>query len=443
MFLSTAIPSATFVSQRVNASTADPTLGFDPLVDQIDESVVTVPAAVSATWMPNGSMLFVGQSGTITERTEDGTLRSIATVPATVIDELGALDIVADPNAVVNNWYYVYSTPTPSLVAITRFTLGSSIGTRIWEHTKLSGAAHVGGSLNFGNDGKIYLGIGDGFDDPLRAQSLTNIHGKTLRINADGTVPTDNPFYDGAGPNADEIWTYGHRNPWRASVDPVTGALWIGDVGGNVDATAYEEVDIARRGANYGWPLCEGPLGPPKNGPSCPGGISGPLFSYPHNIGEGCCGNQAVIGGAVYRGNGYPSSMDGIYIFADFAKGSLSWLKPNATLTGTVANGSFRANTTPNVAPVWIEVGPDGWIYYINFTQTGNGDELRRLRYTGAANSAPIITSATASPSTGLAPLTVQFDGQAVAQGGGTISYEWIFGDGTSAPGANVSHTSP
>ena len=83
-------------------------------------------------------------------------------------------------------------------------------------------------------------------------------------MNLDGTIPTDNPFYDGAGPNVDEIWAYGFRNPFRASFDETTGRYWIGDVGGNVAAQAYEEINIGERGKNYGWPTCEGPLGQPE-----------------------------------------------------------------------------------------------------------------------------------------------------------------------------------
>ena len=444
--LATSAPLRAATQQTILAASppqiaeSDPVLGFDPLTDQVDESVVTLPTALSATWMPNGSMLFVGQSGTVTERTASGIVREIASLQVVVVDELGALDIVADPNAVVNNWYYVYSTPASDLVAITRFTLGSPLGTRIWSHAKLPGAAHIGGSLDFGADGKLYLGIGDGLDDPQRAQSLTNIHGKILRINANGTVPTDNPFYDSSGPNADEIWAFGLRNPWRSSIDDETGAMFVGDVGGNVDATAYEEINIARRGLNYGWPLCEGPLGPPKNGPACPGGITAPLFSYPHTIGLGCCDNRAVIGGAVYRKSQYPATMDGVYLFADFAKGELSWLKPNATLDGAEANGSFQASSTPTeISPVWIDVGPDGFIYYINFTQIGNGTELRRIRFTGTS-SAPTITSAVGAPLTGLAPLTVHFNGAAASGNAAPLSYEWDFGDGTSAAVPSIDH---
>ena len=89
---------------------------------------------------------------------------------------------------------------------------------------------------------------------PAVSQSLTSPRGKVHRINPDGTVPTDNPFYDGSGPNIDSIWARGLRNPYRAYYDAPTGRYYIGDVGGNDASTAIEELDLGVRGANYGWP---------------------------------------------------------------------------------------------------------------------------------------------------------------------------------------------
>src|SRR5207344_307873 len=127
------------------------------------------------------------------------------------------------------------------------------------------------------------------------AQDLTSPRGKILRINRDGTVPTDNPFYDGTGPNRDEIWARGLRNPFRAFYDSLSGRLYVGDVGGNDYSTAQEEVNLGVAGANYGWPTCEGS--------SCGGNpqITTPVYSYPHN------GRDASItGGFIYRGSKFP-----------------------------------------------------------------------------------------------------------------------------------------
>ena len=100
----------------------------------------------------------------------------------------------------------------------------------------------------------------------VAAQDLTDPRGKIHRINRDGTVPTDNPFHDGAGPNWDSIWARGLRNPFRAYYDSPTGRLFVGDVGGN-DDTSNEEVNLGVRGANFGWPNSEGPCASPCTSP--------------------------------------------------------------------------------------------------------------------------------------------------------------------------------
>ena len=88
----------------------------------------------------------------------------------------------------------------------------------IWQDNRVSEFEHHGETLAFGPDGMLYVSVGDHFI-PNDAQLLNNFHGKILRMRADGTVPTDNPFYDGTGPNADAIWAYGLRNPFRFSFD--------------------------------------------------------------------------------------------------------------------------------------------------------------------------------------------------------------------------------
>ena len=125
----------------------------------------------------------------------------------------------------------------------------------------------------------------------------------------DGTIPTDNPFYDGAGPNYDSVWALGLRNPFRAYYD-AHRAAHIGDVGGNVHSTAIEEIDIGARGANYGWPNVEAPTAP---------GYTAQLYYYPHNGRD-----AAVVAGFVYHGTQFPSSYQGSFFFADYTQ---NWIK--------------------------------------------------------------------------------------------------------------------
>jgi glucose/arabinose dehydrogenase len=191
-------------------------------------------------------------------------------------------------------------------------------------------ANHNGGQLAFGPDGYLYIGLGDGGsagDPGHRAQSLSTLLGKILRIDVESTpdaagykVPADNPFVNKAGAKP-EIWAYGLRNPWRFSFDSANGDLWIGDVGQD----AWEEIDHvaagSKGGLNFGWPLYEGnELYRATSKAST--GFVWPVFAYTHRQGI------SVTGGYVYHGSAYPG-MQGKYVFGDYGSGNI-W-----TLTGS------------------------------------------------------------------------------------------------------------
>src|SRR5690606_16239795 len=163
-----------------------------------------------------------------------------------------------------------------------------------------SNCCHYGGGLAFGPDGKLYLTTGEEFDGN-QAQDLTRAGGKVIRINKDGTIPTDNPFADGPGGNLDEIWALGLRNPYRAHWDLVGQRFYIGDVGGNVQTTAREEIHYGVAGANFGWPQCEGECEDPA--------FEDAIYSYGHT---GTTPNGgAITAGFVYRGGSFPSQFQG------------------------------------------------------------------------------------------------------------------------------------
>jgi len=184
-------------------------------------------------------------------------------------------------------------------------------------------ANHNGGQLQFGPDGKLYIGMGDGGSggDPLNnGQNLGTLLGKILRIDVDGafpySVPTDNPFLSTPGAKP-EIWAYGLRNPWRFSFDRQTGDLFIGDVGQD----SFEEVDFqpatSSGGENYGWRLMEAThcFNPATN---CnDGSLTLPVIEYSH-----AAGDCSISGGYRYRGAASPD-LSGIYFYADFCTGKI------------------------------------------------------------------------------------------------------------------------
>ena len=176
---------------------------------------------------------------------------------------------------------------------------------------------HNGGTVIFGPDGYLYLGVGDGGgsnDTKNNGQNKNTLLGTILRIDIDSnegdsaySIPKDNPFVGESGSRG-EIWAYGMRNPWRMSFDKSTGKLWAADVGQN----KWEEIDIIEKGKNYGWNIREGKhsFGQPQSKE----GTTNPIFEYGRKQGG------SITGGYVYRGKKIPK-IHGQYIFSDYLSG--------------------------------------------------------------------------------------------------------------------------
>lgn len=250
-------------------------------------------------------------------------------------NELGLLSIVFDPKfADTHQFFLYYTADKPLRSELTRFDVAPATGmpvlrsAKVFLEVKQPYSNHNGGTVLFGPDGMLYLSLGDGgaANDPHgNSQNMGALLGKIIRIDvrrSEGgepyTIPADNPFVDNPKA-APEIWATGLRNVWRMSFDRKTGQLYAGDVGQN----AYEEVDLIVKGGNYGWNPREGLHAFDKGRPGTAGAAYiDPIAEYPHDQGV------SVTGGHVYRGSKWPS-LQGVYLYADYAFGTIWGLRCN------------------------------------------------------------------------------------------------------------------
>ena len=250
-------------------------------------------------------------------------------------NELGLLSIVFDPKFAETHQFFLYYTANKPLRSeLTRFDVAPATGmpvlksAKVFLEVKQPYSNHNGGTVLFGPDGMLYLSLGDGgaANDPHgNSQNMAALLGKIIRIDvrrSEGgepyAIPADNPFVDNPKA-APEIWATGLRNVWRMSFDRKTGQLYAGDVGQN----AYEEVDLIVKGGNYGWNPREGLHAFDKGKPGTAGAAYiDPIAEYPHDQGV------SVTGGHVYRGSKWPS-LQGVYLYADYAFGTIWGLRCN------------------------------------------------------------------------------------------------------------------
>jgi len=358
---------------------------------------------------PDGRIFVCSQGGAL-RVIKDGVLLSQPFVSLSVsVDERGErglLGVAFDPNFTENQFVYLYRTIPGSTPhnRVSRFTADGDIAIAgsekvILDLNSLSDATnHNGGALHFGPDGKLYIAVGDNANGS-NSQTLNNLLGKILRLNPDGTIPSDNPFTQVVNAR-DEIWALGLRNPFTFAFDGNTNLMYINDVGQNT----YEEINLAQAGANYGWPSTEGPTNNSA--------FKTPVYYYSH--GEGC----AITGGAFYSPTtiAFPSSYVGKYFFSDFCSGFIRMLDPSTKAVSGFATGAS--------SPVDIQVGDDGNLLYL---ARGTGSVMR-ISYTNSL--APVITTQPTSQTVSVGS-PVSF---VVAASGSTpFSYQWL------RNGANVS----
>lgn len=312
--------------------------------------------------LPNPTAMELAPDGRLFVCLQTGELRVIKngallltpflTVTTDSVGERGLLGIAFDPNFQINNFLYVYYTATtlPRRNRVSRFTANGDVVVAnsefiVLELEGLGATNHNGGAIHFGPDGKLYIAVGENANES-NAQTLGNRLGKILRINADGSIPSDNPFFNTASGNNRAIWALGLRNPFTFAFQPVSNRMFINDVGQNT----WEEINDGIAGSNYGWPITEGPTIDPR--------FRSPIFAYVHGLGStsGC----AIAGGAFYNPNiiQFPTSFVGKYFFADLCSGWIRVLDPSTNTAAGFASGIGE--------PVDLKVGSDGSLYYLS-----------------------------------------------------------------------------
>ncbi len=373
-----------------------------------DSVFVSISDGAGMTFAPDGR-LFVSQKTGQLRVVKNGQLLStpFLTVPVATENERGLYAVVFDPQFASNNYLYVFYTSVAGGIhsRLSRFTANGDIAVPGSELVLIdfplsSADMHNGGAMMFGKDGKLYVTVGDQAIT-TNPQSLTTPLGKILRINSDGTIPTDNPFYATTTGINRAIWALGLRNPFTAAIQPGTGTIFVNDVGNG----AWEEINRASAGANFGWPTTEGDFDPtvPANA-----GFTRPVHAYPH--GSGTAAGNCIAGGTFYNPPNpqFPAAYYGQYFFSDFTN---NWIKRLNPATGAV---TLFATNVP--APVDLDVGPDGNLYYLS----RGANQVGRIAY--SASLPPIITL---QPSSQLVSVGFSATFSTSAGGEPPLSYQW------------------
>lgn len=285
-------------------------------------------------------------------------------------NEEGLLGLAFHPNYKENGQFFVYYTTADEdqTSVISRFNVSADDPSKADPSSELEIMRvsqpfwnHNGGSIEFGPDGYLYIGLGDGGkanDTLMNGQNVQTLLGSILRIDVDNqekgkqyAIPSDNPFA-----NQDiarrEIYAFGLRNVWRLAFDTKTELLYAADVGQNL----WEEINIIRKGGNYGWNLREGRhrFGPTGSGPR--EDLIEPIWEYHHDVG------RSITGGQVYRGRQVPQ-LDGYYLYADYVSGKFWALKYNPDTGKVEENRSISVDESRSYPIMTFGCDEQGEVY--------------------------------------------------------------------------------
>jgi glucose/arabinose dehydrogenase len=394
--------SATMIARSPRAAAATLPAGFT------ESTIAQVLAPTAMAFAPDGRLFVASQGGPV-RVIKDGRLlpTPFVTLNADNQGERGVVGLAFDPQFAQNRWVYItYTAKTPTIhQRVSRFTANGDVAVPgseqvIFDFDPLRFLNHVAGATHFGPDGKLYVAQGEN-GIPRFAQQLDNLFGKIIRINKDGSIPTDNPFYNRTTGKNRAIWAYGLRNPFTFAFQPGTGRMFINDVGQDT----WEEINEGAPGANYGWPTTEGPTTDAR--------FRAPIFAYRHGTtaDTGC----SISGGAFYNPASatFPAAYHGAYFFPDFCQGWIKRINP-ATRQVTHFGGGFGRI-------VDLKVSADGALWVLGRNGSNRLAPVRRISFAGGS-AAPAVTAHPADQ-------TVAVGQEAVfsvsASGSAPLAYQW------------------
>ncbi|MBX7267644.1 ThuA domain-containing protein [Micromonospora sp. Llam7] len=476
--------------------------------------------------LPDGRVMYVQRGGQVKIfKPSTNSTVTAGTLSVYTGGEDGLTGLALDPSFASNGHVYLYHSPAGSTTDVNRVsrytltgdTLNTSSGVTIidipaYRDRTFPEPGHTGGYIDFGPNGNLYIGTGDdtppnldpnwqgyapldwrsgkaNLDAARTAGNTNDLRGKLLRIrpSAGGgyTVPAGNLYPQGTAQTRAEIYAMGFRNPFRFSIDPANGWVYLADYGPdrnppttNRGPEGLVELNVIKTPGNYGWPFCHGdnqpyaPYNPDTGVVGAKFNCAAPVNNSPNNTGltslrpvvapnlwygygtsptfqELGSGGSAPMGGPVYRydpenpsATKFPPYYDGVHFFYEWSRNYVKEVHLDSATAVTRTN-PFLPTASFN-KPMDMEFGPDGSLYLLEWgTNFGGGNSdsgLYRIDYVQGGRSP--IAKATGTPTSGNAPLNVQFSsaGTTDPDPGNTVSHQWTFGDGTTSTAANPSH---
>ena len=355
-----------------------------------------IPEPVRVGRSPDGVVWFGSRRGAVWTWTPDLRAKVLAVhFPVSTSGQRGLYGFEFDPGFATNRFLYVYRSPMLSSGnsnRVSRFTASRESG--VWKvaldservlldiPSSSHGVQQGGGILLHPREGCLYLGTGDNllpeqtprvYDDPkIYPQNLLDLRGKILRIGLDGSIPADNPFarVKDARP---EVYAFGLRNPFTLSWLPSTGEVLVGDVGFD-RMRDWEEVDLVRPGANYGWPRCDGQGRDTLSGSPCPlPDVAAPWFAYPHDSAA-----AVIVGPVVGRAPaGWPEVYQNGLFYSDHSRRTIRFAQIDPKHNAVTNSIPFASGLAGGVLSMTL--GADGDLYLVEYSGNLSGSPEDRV----------------------------------------------------------------